>query len=167
MGFLRDAVHNRHMSDPVQGTALVANVNDWLLETRTPYTLRTTLVVEADGVPKTTVEHSETVNASTGTHLDKWPAQGDTIPVTIDRADPTRVQIEWDEMRGQSDKLRESAAAEGETRKQELLAQAYGSAGGKSGTGSEASGPVCELCQTVNPEGTHFCRDCGARLPSL
>ena len=86
MGFIRDAVHNHHMNDPVRGTALVADVNDWLLETRKPYTLRTTLVVQAEGVPKTTVEHSEIVNADTGTHLDRWPAQGDTIPVTIDRA---------------------------------------------------------------------------------
>jgi len=61
MGFIRDAMNDHHMGDPVRGTALVADVNDWLLETRTPYTLRATLVVEAEGVPKTTVEHSEVV----------------------------------------------------------------------------------------------------------
>ena len=73
MGFLHDLVHNHNMADPVRGTALVVAVNDWLLETHTPYTLRATLVVRAEGVPKTTVEHSELVNASTGTHLDRWP----------------------------------------------------------------------------------------------
>jgi hypothetical protein len=59
------------MTDRVRGTALVVDVSDWLLETRTPYTLRMTLVVEADGVPKTTVEHSELVNADWGDHLNK------------------------------------------------------------------------------------------------
>jgi hypothetical protein len=167
MGFIRDALHDHQMSDPVRGTALVADVNDWLLETRTPYTLRATLVVEADGVPKTTVEHSELVNASTGDHLLKWPEQGVTIPVTIDRADPTRVVIEWDDMRDKSDMLRESAREEGEAQKQQLLAQAYGTDIGSSGAApstDSGAGPACPSCQSANPVGTMFCRQCGGRL---
>jgi hypothetical protein len=142
----------------------VADANDWLLETRTPYTLRTTLVVEADGVPKTTVEHSEIVNASWGDHLDKWPSQGDTIPVTIDRADPTRVQIDWDAMQGKADKLREAERVEGEQRKQQLLDQAYSTNPAPTKPSAPATRPVCASCQTANPEGTTFCRSCGALL---
>ena len=167
MGFIRDTAQSHHMKDPVHGTALVADVNDWLLEKSTPYTLRTTLVVEADGVPKTTVEHSELVNASSGTHLDKWPVQGSTIPITIDRADPTRVLIDWDDMRGKSDLLREAERDQAEARKEQLLAQAYGTDGSTSGnplSQPSSSAKVYASCQCANPEGNMFCRQCGARL---
>jgi hypothetical protein len=167
MGLIRDTLHNHHMNDPVRGTALVVDVNDWLLETHTPYTLRATLVVGAEGVPKTTVEHSELVNASTGDHLLKWPEQGATIPVTIDRADPTRVVIEWDDMQSKTDMLREADRAAAEVQKQQLLAQAYGTndgpAGGSTSTPSD-SALVCASCHGGNPEGTTFCRHCGAML---
>lgn len=152
------------MQDPVRGTALVVDVNDWLLETSRPYTLRATLVVEAEGVPRTTVEHSETVHVGTYTlDLDKWPAQGDTIPVTIDRADPSRVRIEWDDVPGKSDALNAFEQQQADRRKQELLAQAYG-AGAGAGV-SSVSGHVCLSCQQPNPEGNMFCRSCGALLP--
>ncbi|MBE2315258.1 SHOCT domain-containing protein [Solirubrobacter sp. CPCC 204708] len=29
---------------------------------------------------------------------DQWPQQGMTLPVTLDRADPTRLKVEWDEL---------------------------------------------------------------------
>lgn len=169
MGLIHDVLHNHHMNDPVRGTALVVDVNDWLLETHKPYTLRTTLVVEAEGVPKTTVEHSEIVNADTGNHLDRWPSQGDTIPVTIDRSDPTRVRIEWDDMQGISDKLRESERDQAEVRKQQLLAQAYNTDAGTvaASASTDASGPACPTCHGTNPYGSSFCRHCGGRLPPL
>jgi hypothetical protein len=170
MGFIRGLLRNHHQTDPVRGTALVVAVNDWLLETHKPYTLRATLVVEADGVPKTTVEHCELVNASTGNHLDRWPAQGDTIPVTVDRHDPTRVVIEWKAMRGHSDTQREAAAERSEAREQELLAQAYGTPTTPPTTppGNPATvrHKVCPRCGRTNPARFAFCGPCGCPLPA-
>lgn len=90
-----------HMKDPVRGTALVANVNSWRGQQKGFFTVKATLVVEADGVAKTTVEHSEAFVLA-GDKLDRWPSQGATIPVLVDRADPTSLRIEWDDMPSKS-----------------------------------------------------------------
>jgi hypothetical protein len=92
MGLVGDWLKSHHMEDPVRGTAYVvsASMPD---PTATTENYQMTLVVQADGVPATTVQHSGM--ASTG----KWPQPGETLPVTIDRKDPTRVKIEWDEMK--------------------------------------------------------------------
>ena len=83
----------------------MANVNDWFGQQKGFFTVKATLVVEADGVPKTTVEHSEAF-VLPGDKLDRWPQQGATIPVLVDRADPTRVRIEWDDMPSRSAALK-------------------------------------------------------------
>jgi hypothetical protein len=48
------------------------------------------IVVRADGVTPTAVELQERV------HHASWPFPGMTLPVTVDRADPQNVTIEWD-----------------------------------------------------------------------
>ncbi len=124
MGFIRDTIHNHHMKDPISGQAVVVDISDWMTQTRTPYSLQATLVVEAQGLSKITVQHSEIVN-NTSPVLERWPAQGDTIPVTIDRADPRRLQIEWGEIPSKRDLLQARLSQQASARKQELLAQAY------------------------------------------
>jgi len=100
------------MQDPVPGTALVAAINSWLdwpsivaapgfrtLNQPQEGPLRATLVVEADGVPKTVVEHTEMLDRTAeAMFADRWPEQGATVPVTVDRADPNRLRIEWGEL---------------------------------------------------------------------
>jgi hypothetical protein len=139
MGFLRDSVHNHHMKDPVRGQALVVDINDWLMQNRTPYSLQATLVVTADGMSKVTVQHAEMVN-NTSSKLERWPDQGATIPVTIDRADPTRLQIEWDDVPSQRDVQGAAARQQAEARKQELIAQAYHGEGPLGAPAPEAGG---------------------------
>jgi hypothetical protein len=104
--------HPDPMRDPVRGTALVAAINSWLdwpsivaapgfrtLNQPLEGPLTATLVVEADGVPKTVVEHTEMLDRTAeATFADRWPEQGATVPVTVDRADPNRVRIEWGEL---------------------------------------------------------------------
>jgi hypothetical protein len=84
--------------DTISGEALVASVED-VLPTANPVTFRGKLVVWADGVPKTTVDHKERYWRRGGVSvIEIWPTAGETVPVTVDRADPTRVHIEWDQI---------------------------------------------------------------------
>jgi hypothetical protein len=118
------------MQDPVPGRALVVAINSWLewprsglaqIEYMYSGPLTATLVVEADGVPKTTVEHSERVAQGDPVIIPRWPAQGDTVPVLVDRADPSRVRFQWDQMPSTRDRLARMEQA----RAQELLEEAY------------------------------------------
>jgi hypothetical protein len=61
------------------------------------------LVVSADGMPATPVEHECMCRQ------DRWPHGGQVLPVTVDRADPTRLRIEWDEVRSHEDRIAEQA----------------------------------------------------------
>jgi len=61
------------------------------------------LVVQADGVPATPVELHQLV------HNKRWPQPGMTLPVTVDRADPQKVKIEWDEVETSRDRSRQTA----------------------------------------------------------
>jgi hypothetical protein len=109
----------RRMKDPVQGTAFVVSANSWTM-TQVPSPLHAKLVVQGDGVPKTTVEHSEKVWAKL---WGVWPSPEQTLPVTIDRADPTRLIIDWQQLLHQKEQRDREAAEEEEKR---LLDQAYG-----------------------------------------
>lgn len=50
-------------------------------------------VVVAPGVPPTPVHH-----VSLLTPTAKWPQPGQTLPVTLDRRDPSRLRIRWDDV---------------------------------------------------------------------
>jgi hypothetical protein len=114
------------MKDPVNGTALVVAVQD-VLPTANPIVFRGKLVVSAEGVPKTTVEHKDRYWRSGGLSLGDavttfWPAVGSTIPVQVDRADPTRLKIQWKQLiEGKS--ASDSAAKKAQEEK--LIDQAY------------------------------------------
>ncbi len=90
------------MSDPVRGTAQVVaasmNRGRGILQMCTVQ-----LVVQADGVPPTAISYQGLV------HRDRWPMPGMVLPVTVDRADPQRVEIEWDEVQSSRDRSRQSA----------------------------------------------------------
>ena len=61
------------------------------------------LVVQAEGVPARAVEQQTLV------HRSRWPVPGMTLPATVDRANPTHVRIEWDELPDARDRARQTA----------------------------------------------------------
>jgi len=87
------ALFQRKMNDPVNGTARV--IDDGGLKatvsgaTRVPLDL----MVEADGVTAHLV-HVIPRHPEAG----KWPSIGQTLPVVLDRADPQRVEILWEQV---------------------------------------------------------------------
>lgn len=54
MGSIGRWITKRRMKDPVKGTAFVVSANQWT-RTQVPSPLHVKLVVEGDGIPKTTV----------------------------------------------------------------------------------------------------------------
>lgn len=101
MSLLGDWLRSKRMRDPVRGVARVAGVLE------PPHTVsatcKMTLVVQAEGVPPTPVEHSSAVR------VERWPSIGQTLPVTVDRSDPRRLRVEWEEVPSGADQARERA----------------------------------------------------------
>jgi hypothetical protein len=81
----------KKIKDPLRGSAQVVSCNmptgRAVLEQG-----HLELVVSADGVPATPVRHSGLFRTS------QWPMPGQTLPITLDRADPQRIKIHWDEV---------------------------------------------------------------------
>ena len=79
------------MEDPVRGTAKVL----YALDRRNVQALITRcemrLSVSAEGLEPTTVSWKGMVK------IHKWPRRGVVLPVTVDRANPERLEIDWDE----------------------------------------------------------------------
>jgi hypothetical protein len=76
----------RRMSDPVAGTLLVTLCPP--PESRS-YSAIVIGVVSGPGIAPQAVEHHCTVSAK------RCPYPEQEVPVTVDRADPTRIVIEW------------------------------------------------------------------------
>jgi Short C-terminal domain len=124
-------IFSKRMKDPVRGMAQVVG------STQPPHNAafgncKLTLVVQADGVEPTPVEHQNLL-----TPVKKWPRPGMSIPVTVDRANPDRISIEWDEIATGED----TAAAQAQA-----IADAM-RAGGATGAGADASGVVGQIQQ--------------------
>jgi hypothetical protein len=85
------------MKDPVRGQAQVVSCSGYRGD-GTWENCSLQLVVQAEGVPATSTRKSDMVRA------DRWPTPGMTLPVTVDRAKPERVTIEWDEVESSRDR---------------------------------------------------------------
>ena len=94
---LRNWAHNKRLSDPVSGTyrltSCSSNSGGAAYENCHMHG-----VVVGPGVGPVAVEHYCTAPTK------RWPHPGDTVPVTVDRADPTRLRIEWDQVSTGSDR---------------------------------------------------------------
>lgn len=101
MGLLGDLLGFKRFKDPVRGTAQVVGTS--LPPHATHGTLKATLVVSADGVPSTPVKHQCMAPVA------KWPSVGEQLPVTVDRAQPDKIRIEWDEVKTAADENWEMA----------------------------------------------------------
>jgi len=103
MGLLGDMFKGARMKDPVRGQAQVVscsmNRGDGIWQN-----CHLQLVVQGEGVPATSVEHNELI------HRSKWPSPGLALPITIDRSNPRKFKIEWDEV--QDSRSRGAANAE-------------------------------------------------------
>jgi hypothetical protein len=91
MGLLGDWAKSKRMKQPVRGAAQVVSAS------MPPYDATSSncamhLVVSAEGLEPTPVEHSAMVSVK------RWPTPGMTLPVTVDLADPTRLKIDWDDV---------------------------------------------------------------------
>src|SRR3954463_6578637 len=91
MGLLGDMFKGARMRDPVRGQAQIVscsmNRGDGVWQN-----CHLQLVVQGAGVPATSAEHNELI------HRNKWPSPGMAVPITIDRSNPQKFKIEWDEV---------------------------------------------------------------------
>lgn len=80
------------ISDGVRGTGQVVVATTYNRESAAAQEMCTVdLVVEAAGIPATAAKVTGLVRA------DRWPTVGQVLPVLISRADPTLVEVLWDE----------------------------------------------------------------------
>jgi hypothetical protein len=106
------------------------------------------LVVQAPGVPATAVELDCMVHAS------RWPSPGITLPVTVDRDDPQKLKVEWDEVETSQDSSARAA---------EAMAAAMRGQGGAAPFGGTASGGV----NVVNLSGGELSEEQAQKLRML
>src|SRR5690349_24405356 len=104
MGLMGDWLRGKRMKDPVRGTAQVVACSR-ITQAAVSSNCVMNLVVSADGIPATPVEHECMCRQ------DRWPRAGQVLPVTVDRADPTRLKVEWDEVRSHEEQIAEQAEA--------------------------------------------------------
>ena len=78
------------MADPVPGSLLVTAAA--MPSRRATYHMtRITGVVSGEGVTPTAVQYSGLIRTSL------WPSPGSQLPVIVDRADPRKFAIQWDQ----------------------------------------------------------------------
>jgi hypothetical protein len=104
MGLLGDSFKAMRMKDPVDGTAQVVGSTQ-PPDNATSSNVNLTVVVQAEGVPATSVEFSCIAPTK------KWPFPGETLPVTVDRADPERIKVRWDDVPEAADVSKQQAEA--------------------------------------------------------
>lgn len=99
-----DALTPTAIDDPVDGTARIVSCS------RAPHaatagTCSLLLVVQAEGIEPYQVEVTEIVR------VDRWPAPGQVIPVSVSRSDPRTLRVEWDRVPSHGDIAAQRAAA--------------------------------------------------------
>lgn len=116
----------RRMKDPQRGTARVVSCS-----AAPPHTVwatcRMELVVEARGMEPVAVPFRGLVR------IRRWPQPGLTLPVTVDRARPERLKIDWDAVPTGAERGRQAA---------EALAAALRDGTGAEGTHAPSAGPT-------------------------
>ena len=115
----------KRMKDPVRGTAKVVDVSGGLQGTKA----HIRLIVTAEGVPPTPVDYG------TWGHPGQRPSEGDSIPVTVDRANPLQFTIEWSEIPSFEDVHAKEVAE----REHDMLAEMQGGSQPSAGGQSEAA----------------------------
>jgi hypothetical protein len=148
VGLIGDAINARRMKDPVRGQAQVVSCSQW--NGGTSANCRMQLVVQAPGVPATAVELDCMV------HADRWPSPGITLPVTVDRDDPQKLKVEWDEVERSQDSSARAA--------EELAAAMRGQGGA---AGAPFAGVADGGVNVVNLRGGGLSEDQAQKLRTL
>lgn len=123
MGLLGSLLGGMSMKDPVEGTAQIVSCTGYHGE-GVMQNCRMQLVVEAEGIEPTAVEHNELV------HNRKWPHPGMALPAKIDRANPKKVKLDWDAVQDSREQAQGSAEAIAAARRGEGAAAGIGGMGG-------------------------------------
>jgi hypothetical protein len=131
VGLIGDSIRGRRMKDPVEGTAQVVGSTQ-PPDSATSSNVNLNLVVQAEGIPATSVEHSCMAPTK------KWPWPGATLPVTIDRADPSRLRVRWDDVPDANEVAKQRTEA--------LAAQMNAGGAGQAGLGGT---DVSELIDSI------------------
>lgn len=92
------------MTDPAPGTLLVT-ASAMPSRTALYHMTRITGVVSGDGIEPTAVQYSGLIKTS------NWPSPGSSLPVIVDRADPTNFAIQWDQVAAGGDSALGNAEA--------------------------------------------------------
>jgi hypothetical protein len=144
------ALFDRKMHDPVTGTARVVDNDGMHSLPGQAIHCPLALMVEAEGISAYMVHI--TVRPKTG----KWPEINQMLPVVLDRSNPTRVEIVWDQVPSLGDKVQLRTAARLEAAQQ---ATAGGSLSGSTGDGSPQ-----DLMQQALADPTAFAEMMRARV---
>jgi hypothetical protein len=92
------------MVDPVSGSLLVTAAA--MPSRRAVFHMtRITGIISADGIDPVAVQFNGLIRTA------QWPSPGQTLPVTVDRADPNRFAIEWDKVGASADQALARAQA--------------------------------------------------------
>ena len=131
VGLLGDMFKGARMKDPVEGTAQIVSCTGY--HEGVMANCRMQLVIQAEGVEATAVEHSALL------HNRRWPHPGMTLPATVDRADPTNFKVDFKAIPDSRESAQNSA---------EGIAAAMRGEGGGAGAGMGAGG-----AQVINLSG--------------
>ena len=91
MGLIGDWLNSKNIDDPVRGTAHVVSISAPSREASS-FNCDMSLTVAPEGMEPYAMRYSCFVSAK------KYPGPGATLPVTVDRHNPDRLRIEWDEV---------------------------------------------------------------------
>jgi Short C-terminal domain len=89
---LMDAFKSMRMKDPVDVDAQVVSVTD-APDGATHGSCVMNLVVQPPGMEAQSIECT-----SVPAPVKKWPHPGQTLPVTVDRTDPAKCKVRWDDL---------------------------------------------------------------------
>jgi Short C-terminal domain len=134
VGLLGDSFKAMRMKDPVDGTAQVV-ASTQPPDSATSSNVNLNLVVQAEGIEATSVELSCIAPTK------KWPFPGTTLPVTVDRADPERVKVRWDDVPDHDQTAKQQADA--------LAAQMNHGAGVAPGVTGAGGGDVNQIVEAL------------------
>ena len=104
MGLFDKLFKGANLQDPVRGTAQVVSCSGYRGD-GVYQNGHMELVIQAEGIPAKAVQFQGLM------HRNRWPHPGMVLPVSVDRADPSRFRIEWDEVQSGHERGQQAAEA--------------------------------------------------------
>ena len=144
------ALFDRKMQDPVTGTARVIDNDGMHSLPGQAIHCPLDLMVEAEGMPAYMVHIR--VRPKTG----KWPEINQLLPVVLDRSNPTRVEIVWDQVPSLQDRVQLRTATRREAAQQ-------ATSGGSASAAPTADGSPQDLIRQALADPAAFAERMRAR----